>query len=257
MYDVLARYYDQIHESLTVDIDLIMMLATESAGTVLELGCGTGRLLLPLARAGYLVTGVDNSPAMLLRARQRLEQESHEVQERVALVEGDVRRLSLQNNDRYALVLVPYNTLLHFQSEEIRQVFRGVRRYSCDDGRLYLDITSPYAIEAAAYSVEPTLENTFVDPDTGGIVRQMSYSRLELSEQCLHTTWTFETVAIPGQSPIRSTADVDYWFQYPHQLELLLRQAGFKLEQMMGDYDGKRFDEESDRLLIIARPVSR
>jgi hypothetical protein len=152
---------------------------------------------------------------------------------------------------------VPYNTLLHFQTEAIRQVFSGVRRHIRHDGYLYLDITSPYAIEGAIYDVEPTLENSFVDPDTGEMVRQLSRSRLDLSEQCLHTTWMFETVADPGQNVIRSAADVVYWYQYPHQLELLLRQTGFKLEQIMGDYDGSAFDEESDRLLIIARPISQ
>lgn len=151
---------------------------------------------------------------------------------------------------------MPFNTLLHFQSAAISHVFRSVRRHIRKEGRLYLDVTNPYAIEGAVYDVEPTLESSFVDPATGEMVRQMSRSRLELSEQCLHTTWTFETETTPGQSPRRSTADIDYWYQYPHQLELLLRQAGFKLEQMMGDYDGSAFDERSDRLLIIASPVS-
>ena len=258
MYDVFARYYDLIHKSLTVDLDLIKMLVASRGGPILELGCGTGRLLLPLARAGYFVTGVDNAPAMLAQARQRLEQESREVQERVALVEADIRHLpSLDEDSRYALVLVSYNTLLHFQAKAIRQVFSGVRRYIRNDGHLYLDINSPYAIEATIYDIEPTLENSFVDPDSGETVRQLSRSWLELSEQRLHTTWTFETVAGSGQSVLRSTADVDYWYQYPHQLELLLQQTGFKLEQMMGDYDGSTFDEESERLLIIARPVAR
>src|SRR5690242_5009291 len=58
-------------------------------GTVLEIGCGTGRLTLPLARAGHVVTGVDLSPAMLARARSKLAAEPPEVRARVTLLEAD------------------------------------------------------------------------------------------------------------------------------------------------------------------------
>lgn len=256
MYDKLAGYYDLIHKSLTMDLNLILRLAALKGGPILELGSGTGRLLVPLARAGYLVTGVDNAPAMLRRARQRLDRESSAVQERVTLIEADIRRLSLLGEyNPHALILVPYNTLLHFQPDEIGQVFRSARRHIDNDGHLYLDMASPYAIEGAVYDVKPSLENSIVDPDSGETIHQLSHSRLELTKQCLHTTWIFETVTGTEQSPTRSTVDIDYWYQYPHQLELLLRQNGLKLEQMMGDYDGSPFDENSDRLLIIARPI--
>ena len=62
MYDQIAHYYDLTHADLTDDIDFILSLAQAVNGPILELGCGSGRLLLPLARAGFTVTGVDNSP---------------------------------------------------------------------------------------------------------------------------------------------------------------------------------------------------
>jgi len=257
MYDLLARYYDLIHQSLTEDYDLILKLASEGNGPILELGCGTGRLLLPLASAGHIVTGVDNSTAMLARAGLRLASVSEEVQERVTLVKADMKKLSLLNEGtRFSLALFPYNTLLHFQRNEIRVTFKGVAGYLRSDGRLFLDVINPYAIEGASYEVEPSLENIFVDPDSGDTIRQMSDSRLAFSDQCLHTTWTFETQTGPKQTWARSTISFDYWYQYPHQLELLLQQSGFKIEQMMGDYDGSPFSEESNRLLMMARKLA-
>jgi SAM-dependent methyltransferase len=257
MYDVLARYYDLIHDQLTEDLDFVLALAAECGGPILELGCGTGRLLLPLVHAGHIVTGVDNEQAMLDRARRRLDEEVDEVQQRVTLVQADSRSLSLPDeDDRFALVLFSYNTLLHFQPEGIRQTLRRVKRYLRKDGRLFLDVANPYVIEGILYEDHSVLENTFYNPTTEETIIQLSQSRLDFSEQCLHTTWYFETKKKSQQPSNHASVEVEYWYQFPHQLELLLQQSGFRLEQMMGDYDRSDFSEESERLLIIARPAA-
>ncbi len=130
MYDVLARYYDLIHEQLIEDLDFVLALANECGGPILELGCGTGRLLLPLIQAGHVVTGVDNEQAMLDRARHRMEGETEIGQKRLKLIQADVRHLSLPGEEnRYALALFSYNTLLHFQPREKRQALRQVKRF--------------------------------------------------------------------------------------------------------------------------------
>ena len=70
MYDTIAHYYDVIHADLTEDIKLLLRVADPVRGRVLELGCGTGRIMIPLARAGYDITGVDNSVEMLAIGRK-------------------------------------------------------------------------------------------------------------------------------------------------------------------------------------------
>jgi SAM-dependent methyltransferase len=253
MYELLARYYDIIHSSLTADREYILGLARNAGGPILELGCGTGRLLLPLARAGYAVTGVDSSPAMLARARMRLEQEQLNVQQAVVLVEADIKRLSLPREERnFSLILLPYNTLLHFQSDEIRQLLRSVSRYLDPTGRLFIDVVNPFIVDAVSNDPEPALEREYIDQETGETIRQLSHSWLASTEQCLHTTWIFEIETGNERDTKRTTIDFDYWYQYPHQLELILQQSGYRVERMMGDYDESPFDEKSDRLLITA-----
>ena len=256
MYDSLARYYDIVHSSLTADREYVLGLARGAGGPILELGCGTGRLLLPLARAGHAVTGIDNTPAMLARARTRLDQEPSDVQQRVALIEADMKRLSLPHADRYfSLILLPYNTLLHFQTDEIRQLLRNASKHLHHEGRLFVDVINPFLVDGASYDSEPTLENIYFDQEKGETIRQMSQSWLVSSEQRLHTSWIFEIEIGNERDPTRTTIDFDYWFQYPHQLELLLQQSGYRLEQIMGDYDGTPFDEKSARLLMTARQL--
>ena len=257
MYDSLARFYDLVHSGLTDDLEYVLRLAEASGGPILELGCGTGRLMLQLARAGHVVTGVDNSPAMLVKARTRLAQEAPAVQQRITLVEADVKKLSLPHENRsFSLILLPYNTLFHFRTDEIRLLLRNVSRYLDYEGGLFIDVTNPFVIDGAAYDPEPTMENVYFDQETGETIRQMSHSWLDSSEQCLHTAWIFEVEPGTDRELTQMTIDFDYWYQYPHQLDLLLQQSGFRLEKMMGEYDESPFDEDSARLLIVARQAS-
>ncbi len=255
MYDVLSQYYDLIHDQLIEDIDFVLALAKECGGPILELGCGTGRLLLPLVRAGFIVTGVDYEQAMLDLARQHLVEEMDEVQKRSTLVQADLRSLMLPSEENhYALALFSYNTMLHFQPHELGQTLRRIRRYLLPDGRLFLDVANPYVIESIQYEESPLLENSFASPATGEMINQLSQSRLDSSNQCLTTTWFFEAKQQSTKSVDRVSVQVEYWYQFPHQIELLLQQSGFRLAQMIGDYDRSGFHEESERMLIIARP---
>lgn len=253
MYKLLSRYYDIIHASLTADREFILGLAQGTGGPLLELGCGTGRLLLPLARAGFLVTGVDNSPEMLAIARTHLSQEDQDVQQRVTLVEADITKSAVPLAEkRFLLILVPYNTLLHFQSVEIRKLLQSTAKHLDRGGRLFIDVINPFLVDDLANDPGPALEYEYIDPQTGELIRQMSQSWLDTSEQCLHTRWTFEAGTGEQQDTSGLSIDIDYWYQYPHQLEMILRQSGFRIEQMMGNYDRSPFMENSERLLIIA-----
>ena len=91
-----ADFYDYIpvYEGRN-DIDYYVDLAEKIGGPVLELGCGTGRVLVPVARTGCEITGLDPSPAMLDICRKRLKEEDSDLRKRVTLIEGDMRDFNL------------------------------------------------------------------------------------------------------------------------------------------------------------------
>jgi SAM-dependent methyltransferase len=212
--------------------------------------------LLPLARAGVTVTGVDNSPAMLAKAREHLAMEPRQVQQRIDLLQADAKTLHLPNkDDAFSLILLPYNTLFHFPEDEIRQLLRQITRYLSPEGKLFIDLNNPFIIDQLPDDHEPSLENVFHDPDQGKTVRQYSQSKLYAAHQRLHITWTFEIEPNTGMDLTETVIEVDYWYQYPHQLELLLRQANFRLDKLLGNYDGAPFNSESERLLILASRI--
>lgn len=254
MYQLLARYYDLIHELLQDDIDFILQLAAQYGGPILELGCGTGRVLIPLAKAGYEVIGVDNEKAMLDQAQKRLAEETIEVRRRTQLMRSDLRFLVLPEAYRPSLILFTFNTALHFQEKELQQILIGIKPAMSKESCLFIDYANPFGIENAGFEEGPVVENSFRDPSTGDRVIQKSQSDLDHAKQCLHTTWIFETKDSGGKRSQHFTVDIDYWYLFPHQLQLLLERTGFRIDQMMGNYDHSPFSEDSQRLLLLARP---
>ena len=130
-----ARFYDLDLEGFDDDVALYLELA---AGLdVLELGCGTGRVAVPLAEAGLRVTGVDLSPAMLARARERAEGLP------LWLVEGDIRTLDL--GERFGAVLLPLGGLQHMTTtREVVAALETVARHLALDGQAVVDIEAPH-----------------------------------------------------------------------------------------------------------------
>src|ERR687885_553256 len=99
---LVARLYDWEHDSYLDDVELFVALARRFGGPVLELACGTGRLLAPLAAAGLDCVGVDHAPAMLARARGRLEAQGLHAR----LSEQSIERLQLDGAYRTLLLVL-------------------------------------------------------------------------------------------------------------------------------------------------------
>lgn len=255
IYQKIAPYYDLLHQSLTADIGFVLTLAGHTGSPILELGCGTGRLLLPLARAGYTVTGLDNAPAMLARAQRRLAAEPGAVRERIQLVAADMSAFSLAQ-ERYALALIPYNTLLHLDPVAAVATCRAVARALAPGALFFLDLANPHLLDQTPNDRFLTLEGTLADPDTGDLLLVLASNQLEEVAQQLHITWIYDASPPAGGPVKRTVVEISYHYYFLHQLELLLQEAGFVLEAVYGNYNQVPFDEESERLLLLARRQS-
>lgn len=250
MYEQIAHYYDLTHETLTADIDFILGLAAGTAGPLLELGCGSGRLLLPLARAGHAITGIDNSPAMLARARQRLAAESSAFADRITLVEADMAGFNLPG-EKYGLALIGYNTLMHLPPVQIAAVLANLRYHLRSGGRFLIDLANPHALAQIPNDRLLSHENSFIDPATGEHVLQLSSSQVDTAGQTVDITWIYDAIPAAGGNVRRTMSQMRFNYLYPHQLELTLEEAGCRLEALYGSYDQTPFHEESERLIVI------
>ncbi len=254
MYDHIARFYDLSHDKLTEDIPFVLRLAGESGGPVLEIGCGSGRLLAPLARAGLDVTGVDLSAEMLARARLRLAAEPPDVQARVRLVSADVRALQLPPGEQFGLILFGYNTFMHLDEPAAGAALKRLHALLRLGGRLLLDVANPMQLSVAADDPDFVLEDELIDERYGETIRQYTAYEAIPGEQAVDVTWIYEKegASPTGKDPARTKARMRYYYLYPHQYQLLLSLTGYRLVSLQGDYDGSPFGEESERLIVVA-----
>lgn len=251
LYGTIAAYYDAMHASLTEDVGLILSLAAEG-GPVLELGCGTGRLLILLARAGRRVTGIDRSPAMLQLARERLQKEPEAVRERATLLCADMIDFSL-GEPRFKLALVSYNTFLHLDAARAMAACRNIRRHLAPEGRLFIDVVNPLVVEQTPNDNFLTHERILRDEKAQELVLVFAANRLDEGRQELEITWIFDASPLDGGMVQRRVANVTYHYYFPHQLELMLDEAGLDVVAIYGNYRQEPYSEDAERLLILAR----
>lgn len=251
-YDPIARFYDLSHDRLTDDIPFLLAVATEVGGPVLELGCGSGRLLVPLARAGFTVTGVDSSSEMLARARLRLDGEPDDVQARIELLQADMKRLPAAGEAAYGLIVFGYNTFMHLNEAEAGALLPRLRPALRPGGLLLVDVENPTTLARAADDPDFELEETLRDERLRETIRQYTAYEGTPGEQVVDVTWLYETI---GQESAPVKARQRFHYLYPHQYELLLTLTGFRLKAIYGNYQRRRFTEDSERLILLAAPV--
>ena len=251
-YDPIARYYDLTHADLADDLPLLIDLARQANGPLLELGCGSGRLL-PLVVHVPRWVGIDQSAEMLRRAQDRVATLPADQQARVTLVEGEMSQLALPDPDiRFGLAVLPYNTVMHLTTPDLTRLLKKLRPFLAKNGRLFIDVINPFAVADTPDDPTLLLERTFVDTEQGQQVLQFAANRLDDDQQQLHITWVYDATPLNGGPVHRTISQMSYHYRFPHQLTMLLESCGYRLEAMWGDYDRAPFDEESDRLLLLA-----
>ena len=142
-YARIADLYDDVPEYRSRrDVGFFVRHAQRQGGPVLELGCGTGRVLIPTARAGIEIVGLDASPRMLEICRARIEREPADVSARARVVEGDMRTFELGR--QFALVTLPFRPFQHLATvPEQLACLTTIRRHLCPGGRVIVDLFNP------------------------------------------------------------------------------------------------------------------
>jgi SAM-dependent methyltransferase len=252
-FDAFAPYYDDEFADFLDDLAVYQGYAAGVGGPLLELACGTGRLLAPLASAGHRLTGVDVAPAMLARARARLVAAG--LLEQVTLVHDDMRTLDRLGDAQFRLAFCAINSFLHLPDQAAQvAALRATRRRLEPGGRLVLDIFHPHPDVLHGYDGRVVHEQTFVDAESGDRIDKFVSRTLDAATQTIHTTFTFDRVNATGQLH-RHVAPFTLRYIHRYELELLLNAAGFALDDLLGDYALHPFTADSLQMIALARPV--
>ncbi len=248
LYDHVPLYRDRS------DVAFYVHMATAAGGPVLELGCGTGRVLIPTARAGVEVVGLDASPHMLAACRAHLAREPDELRARVALVAGDMRDFDLGRT--FALVTIPFRPFQHLTGvADQLACLATVRRHLVDGGTLVFDVFNPSldALAAEKPGVEVGDEAPFTTPDGRRVVRRFRIVSYDRFNQVNQTELIYYVTHPDGREErLVHAFAMRYLFRY--EVEHLLARAGFQLQQVFSGCDRAPYGSTyPGDLVLVAR----
>jgi SAM-dependent methyltransferase len=231
-YDFVVPYRER------QDVAFFVGLAREAAGPVLEIGCGTGRVLIPTARANGEIVGLDSSSMMLAVCREKLAVEPDEVQSRVKLAKGDMRRFDL--NRRFHLVTMPFRPFQHLLTvEDQMDCLACVHKHLVDGGRFVLDVFNPSLPHLAGKEDVGNLlgdEPQFVMPDGRRVRRHHRLVSRDWLSQVQDLELIYEVSHPDGrEEQLAHSLRMRYLFRF--EAEHLLSRCGFQVEALYAGYE--------------------
>jgi SAM-dependent methyltransferase len=229
-YDAIAGLYDHWSRSVREDVSFYVEEATRSGGPVVELGVGTGRIAVPIARAGIDVIGVDSSEGMLAVARSAAADAG--VEQRVDLRAGDLREPPVDGP--VPLVICPFRSLLHLQDDGERTLaLTAVHRLLAPAGRFVFDVFTP-----AQDDIDET-HGRWLEREPG------------IFERADWDTAT-RTLTLSVRGPSGATTMALAWLSAV-EWDMLLQRSGFEVEACYGWFDRRPYAGGEDSIWIARR----
>ena len=248
-WDAYAPFYDWENAQTLGrrDVPFWRRVASAARGPVLELGCGTGRVSLPLARAGVDLVGIDRSAPMLDRARRRILKSSNpQILGSVRLVRGDIRQLPFED-ETFPMVLAPYGILQSLiRPRDLTATLASVARVVAAGGTFGIDLV-PDVPKWREYTNRAQLRGR-----AGGA--QLTLIESVRQDPTRHLT-TFEQTYVErrGDRTREHRFDLTFRTLSVRQMTLQLERAGFRVDAVLGDYRGRPWDDRADVWIMMAK----
>ena len=245
-----AEAYDYQTQGRGNDVPFWLSLAEEAKGEVLEIACGTGRVLLPLARAGLQVTGLDVSDTMLGVARRKLAEEPAEVSARVTLVRADMTQFEL--GKQFDLVIIPFSAFqVLLTRAQQRACLERCRAHLKPDRQFAIDVFNPHLGRLTRPQPVQEGPEEFAGPG-GEAVRWSGETEYDLATQTLRSRWRYERTAPGGETTASEhLLELHYFFRF--EMEWMLEACGFEIEALYGSFERSEFASDSHELIFVAR----
>jgi len=250
-YDAWADIYDRAHSYLGDDMPFYLDEALECGGPVLEAGCGTGRVALFLANAGIDVVGIDISGAMIGVAKDKLRKQK-ELRHKVTFLQRDMSAFKLDR--KFALIIMPFRsfqTLLSVAQQ--RQALESFRHHLVPGGKLIIDAFVP---DLEALVNDPSVLSYLSesrDPITNDLLVTWNQSQVDTYSQILDIRHVIDVISNDGHVNDRFYRDFQMRYIFRYELQYLIELAGFKFENLYGDFERTPFDEESSEQVWVVR----
>jgi SAM-dependent methyltransferase len=256
----MVKYRPDLYDAVTPasfdgDVEWYCRRALESAGPVLELGAGTGRITLAIADAGVAVCALDTNEAMLGALKAKIALRPREVGARIKVVAADMRSFELP--DRFALIIAPFRAFLHNTTEADRLACLDRVRLHLHPGGVFACNVFHPSLEYMAQHAGPLAgvwrwRGTY-PLASGGFVVRSEASRYDTVRQVVYSQHRYDEYAADGILARSSVHQLELAYLYPADIRRLLAQAGFTDITIAGGFDGREFSNDADELIVQAR----
>jgi SAM-dependent methyltransferase len=243
-----GKHYDQLFLDEHADFSFWISLAEKYGKSTLELACGTGRITIALAKAGFKVTGIDYAAGMLKEAQEKSAKAGVEVE----WVKGDMRDFNI--GKKFSLIFLAANALCHLQTlDDFEASMSAVRNHLTPNGRFVISVFVPKNELLINKPGEKFPFSEYEDPDgKGRIVVTESYeyeADTQIKRIKTHHSIPGEEAEIEGKLNMR--------MYFPQELDALLKYNGFVIENKYGNEDRRKFDKDSETQLIVCRMAKK
>ena len=240
IYD--AHIYDGLNTFLS-DLQFYKKwLPAKKEARILELCCGTGRLTIPIAQAGYNICGVDYTPSMLEQAKKK----AFEAKLKIDFIEADIKMLDLQ--EKFDLIFIPFNSIHHtYQNEDLSKTLECIKNHLQKRGLFLLDCFNPNI----QYIVESEKEQTVIadyTTDDGRNVLIKQAMHYESTTQINRIKWHY---FINGE--FHSVQNMDMRLFFPQELDSYLERFGFHIVHKFGSFEEEVFNNNSEKQIFICQ----
>ena len=247
----LAALYDAF--VFEEDLPFYLELAHSQGPRVLEVACGTGRVVVPMVKAGLQVVGIDASPHMLALARAKLDKERFGSQ--VELFETDMRTFRLASQDFDLAILAVKSFAYLLDRDDQLRCLEAVHAHLRPGGLLALDLLHPRPefVNAPLGFLRDDLVQRGLGDDCSTVSRVESVVSVDLARQVRVVRSTYEVVDPRGSVIEKRFVEWPYRWTHRFEADLLLERAGFEIEALYGGYRREPFTSESSTMLFVAR----
>ncbi len=250
-FDSWADVYDSVYAYVREDIPFYVDRARASGSPVLELGCGTGRVTLPIAEAGVNIVGIDISTSMLGVARQKVDQLPKSAGS-ISLTAADMRDFSMRR--RFKLAIIPFRGFLSLlTTEEQIKTLLNIKRHLEPGAELAMNIFVPDPSMLVQDAEVPYHFRDVTVPETEERYVLWQQNSFDNHNQVLYSRLIAEQLDLGGEVVRRFYRD--FQLRYMHRWEMyhLLKSCGFEDISLYGDFDESPFNESSTEMVWVAR----